>query len=182
MRTSLLLAVSLASIAPAGAFGLARDTLDIPVGHYRWIGFTVDIAQQEDTRIEGTIGVLPDSSSVELLLMHLDDFARWSSGGTDVDTLYRLRTGGGDIRIPIEGFGDMALVISNRGNYSGATVAASLDLAFEGTGAPYSPLLTGARIVLAMLAVAAALTLLLGILVREAGRRRRRRINSGSPS
>jgi len=33
-----------------------------------------------------------------------------------------------------------------------------------------------------MLAVAAALTLLLGILVREAGRRRRRRINSGSPS
>jgi len=61
-------------------------------------------------------------------------------------------------------------------------VAASLDLAFEGTGAPYSPLLTGARIVLAMLAVAVALTLLLGVLVKEAGRRRRRRIGSGSPS
>lgn len=179
MRTSLLLAVSLISIALAGAFDLSRDTLDIPVGRYRWIGFTVDIAQQEDTRIEGTIRVLPDSASVELLLMHRDDFARWTSGGPDVDTLYHIRTGGGEILIPIEGFGDMALVISNRGNYSGATVAASLDLAFEGSGVPYSPLLTGGRIVLAMLAGAVALTLVLGILVREAGRRRRKRIRSG---
>ena len=81
--------------------------------------------------------------------------------------------------IPVDGFGDMALVISNRGNYVSASVSASLDLAFEGSGVRYSPILTGSRIVLIMVATGMTAALLIGIASREAARRRRRRMASG---
>jgi len=179
VRNTALLLVVMSAVSHSGSFRLARDTLDIPVGQFRWIGFTVDIEQQEDTRIEGSLTVLPDTSSVELMLMHRDDFHRWSAGGADVDTLFRVLTSGGGMLIPVEGFGDMALVISNRGNYEPAIVSASLDLAFEGSGARYSPILTGSRIVLIMVAACVTAALLIGIVSREASRRRRRRTASG---
>lgn len=179
MRNTALFCVVLAAASQAGSFRLAGDTLDIPVGQFRWIGFTVDIEQQDETRIVGSLAVLPDTSEIELMLMHRDDFYRWSSGGTDVDTLFRTRTGGGEVLIPVEGFGDMALVISNRGNYEPASVSASLELAFEGSGIPYSPILTGSRIVMVMVASGVTAALLIGIVTREAGRRRRRRISAG---
>ncbi|MDM7993300.1 MAG: hypothetical protein QUS11_08300 [Candidatus Fermentibacter sp.] len=179
MRNTAVLLAVLPVALHAGSFRLSRDTLEIPVGQFRWIGFTVDIEQQEETRIEGFLTVVPDSSSIELILMHRDDFHRWSAGGTDVDTLYRSVTGGGEVMIPIDGFGDMVLVISNRGNYAPASLSASLDLAFEGSGVRYSPILTGSRIVLIMVATGMTAALLIGIASREAARRRRRRMASG---
>lgn len=179
MRNTAVLLVALSALSNAGSFRLSRDTLDIPVGQFRWIGFTVDIEQQDETRIEGSLTVLPDTSSIELLLMHRDDFHRWSAGGIDVDTLYRTITGDGEVMIPVDGFGDMALVISNRGNYESVMVSASLDLAFEGSGVTYSPILTGSRIVLIMVASGLTAALVIGIAARETARRRRRRIASG---
>ncbi len=181
VRTPLLLLLAVSLSAPGGSFELARDTLDIPVGQYRWIGFTVDIAQQEQSRVEGFLSLSPDSAGIELVLMHRDDFARWSAGLPDVDTLFYSRTGSGEVLIPIEGMGDMALVLSNRGNYHRTGVIASLDFAFAGDGVPYNPLLTGSRIVVAVLAGGVALALLLGIVVRESGRRRRRRRGVDGP-
>lgn len=175
----MLIIAALSAASQAGSFRLSRDTLDIPVGQFRWIGFTVDIDQQDETRIEGSLAVRPDTSEIELMLMHRDDFHRWESGGTDVDTLYRTLTRGGGVLIPVDGFGDMALVISNRGNYEPSVVSATLDLAFEGSGVRYSPVLTGSRIVLVMVASGLTAALLIGIVSRESSRRRRRRMASG---
>lgn len=172
-RTAVLLSMS-AAMASAGSFELAGDTLDIPVGQYRSICFSVDVAQQERTRIEGSLFILPDTLEVEVLLFHRDDFERWAASLPEADTLFYERRGSGPISIPVEGLGDMALVISNRGNYEGASVQVDMDLLFAGDGVPYNPLLTGSRIVLGMLAGGVAAALILGILVKESGRRRRR--------
>ena len=54
-------------IANGGCTWRKATFMDIPVGQFRWIGFTVDIEQQDETRIAGSLSVLPDTSEIELL-------------------------------------------------------------------------------------------------------------------
>ena len=107
------------------------------------------------------------------MLFHIDDFNRWAVDEGEVDTLFYTRCSSGEVLIPIEGFGDMILVMSNRGNYSPASVRADLDLAFTGTGVMYNPLQMALRIVVAMLGFAVLVTLILISvrMMRRSGRR-----------
>ncbi len=156
-----------------GSFGLFHETLDIPVGSYRYLQFCVDQAQTEDTRIQGTLDISPDTLALELMLFHIDDFNRWAADAGEVDTLFYDRVFSGEVLIPIEGFGDMVLVMSNRGNYSPASVAGSLELAFTGTGVMYNPLGTALRLVIALLGIAVLAAIILST-VRVMSRKGRR--------
>ncbi|NLP06016.1 hypothetical protein GX411_08720 [Candidatus Fermentibacteria bacterium] len=158
-----------------GSFGLVHETLDIPVGSYRFVQFCVDQAQAEDTRIQGSLGISPDTLDLELMLFHIDDFNRWAVDEGEVDTLFYIRHSSGGVLVPIEGFGDMVLVMSNRGNYSPASVRADLDLAFTGAGVMYNPLQTALRIVVAMLGLAVLIAVILSA-VRVTSRRGRRTV------
>jgi len=178
MRT-LAMILALAGAAQAGSTRLVReDSLSIEVGQFRSVSFTVDMAQREGARLTGALGILPDTASLEILLFNIDDFARWSSGAGVQETLYAARSGPGPLEIPVRGFGDKVLVLSNRGNWDGVVASLSLDLRFEGSGVPYNPLLTGSWIVLGALVGAVALALVLGMLVTW---RRNRRGRGRSP-
>jgi hypothetical protein len=177
MRT-LALILAAAGAAAAGSTRLVReDSLAIEVGQFRSVSFTVDIAQREGARLTGELVILPDTARLEILLFDIDDFARWSSGAGVQETLYAARSGAGSLDIPVEGFGDKVLVLSNRGNWEGVVASLSLDLRFEGSGVPYNPLLTGSRIVFGALVGAIALALLLGMIVTW----RRNRAGRGRP-
>lgn len=155
-----------------GSFDLVHETLDIPVGSYRFVQFCVDQAQTEDTRIQGRLEISPDTLELELMLFHIDDFNRWAASAGEADTLFYSRAPSGEVLIPIEGFGDMVLVLSNRGNYTAASVSAALELAFTGTGVKYNPLETALQIVVAMLGIAVLTALILSA-VRMTNRSRR---------
>lgn len=174
------IALLLATLSTAGSFELSSGRVEIDVGEYRSISFCVDIAQQEGTAITGSLSVEPDTLRVELMLFHSDDFQRWRAGLGAVDTLYLGRAGSGPVSIPVEGFGDMVLVLSNRGNWDRAVLMTDLRLAFEGDGVPYNPLLTGSRIVLVLLAGGVTAAFLAG-LVLHGLRARRSRAGRSAP-
>jgi hypothetical protein len=159
----------------SGSFPMLDDTLDLSVGQYRYVSFCVDIAQAESTHVAGMLQVEPDTLALELMLFHIDDFNRWAAGLENVDTLFYARRSSGSLDIPIQGFGNMVLVISNRGNTSPATLAASLELVFAGTGVPYNALDTASKIVLVMMAGAAVTIMIAGafITLKKQGLKRR---------
>jgi hypothetical protein len=174
MLTILGSGIALAALV-AGSFPMLDDTLDLSVGQYRYVSFCVDIAQAESTHVTGALDVEPDTLELELMLFHIDDFNRWAAGMEDVDTLFYARRSSGGLDIPIDGFGNMVLVISNRGNTSPAVLAASLDLVFAGTGVRYNALDTASRIVLVMMAAAAVTIMIAGafITLKKQGLKRR---------
>lgn len=135
----------------AGTAPLLEDTLDVSVGEYRYVSFRVQEAQGEDAMISGDIRVSPDTSRVELILLTFEDFRRWNSGG-EADTLEILSTGTGGFEIPLPGFGDFVLLVSNRGNFHPAVVALTAELSFRGDGIQYESLPMAFRLMLMILA------------------------------
>ncbi|HRW78164.1 MAG TPA: hypothetical protein P5207_05800, partial [Candidatus Sabulitectum sp.] len=65
----LLLVLFLAVQAMAGSFNLLEDTLELGVGSYRYIKFRITPDQSVDAAISGSIGITPDSTDVELILL-----------------------------------------------------------------------------------------------------------------
>ena len=155
---------------------MLSDSFDIPVGDYRYVLFGLNETQQESARVEGTLAILPDTLQLEILLFHIDDFNRWTQGSNEVETLFVARTGSGPLEVPVPGYGDLVLVLSNRGNWQGATVDAEFSLAFAGSGARYNPLVDASKIVLGMMALAVLVTVAIGAWVTTRKRERRRRL------
>jgi hypothetical protein len=169
-----LLSLSLTS----GSFGMLSDSFDIPVGDYRYVLFGLNETQQESARVEGTLSILPDTLELEILLFHIDDFNRWTRGGVEVETLFVARAGSGPLTVPVPGFGDLVLVLSNRGNWQSAAVEAELSLAFAGSGVRYNPLVDASKIVLGMMAAAVLIVVAIGAWVTVRKRNRRRRLRA----
>jgi hypothetical protein len=151
MMKFLLVMPAVACAVMGGNAPLLDDTLEVSVGEYRYVSFRVQEAQGEDAAISGNIRISPDTSRVELILLTFDDFRRWNSG-EDVDTLDILSTGSGGFRIPLPGFGDFVLLVSNRGNFHPAVVALTAELSFRGDGIQYDSLPMAFRLMLIILA------------------------------
>ncbi len=159
MKLFLALVLSAAGIAAAGSTELLDDTLDISVGQYRYVSFRVQPAQTDSAVIRGSIRVNPDTTALEIMLFHVDDFIRWRNLAADTDTLYYSRTASGNLSIPVSSCGDYYLVLSNRGNMTPVSVAARFTLFFEGSGVEYDSLKIALDIALLLMAVSAIIVL-----------------------
>jgi hypothetical protein len=156
----------LVSASLTGGFQeMLSDSFDIPVGDYRYVLFGLNEPQQDSARVEGSMEVAPDTLQLEILLFHIDDFNRWVSDQGEVDTLYYARAASGPLTIPVPGFGDFVLVLSNRGNWQPASVSAAFTLAYAGSGVAYNPLVDASKLVLGMLAAAVLLAVVIGAVV-----------------
>lgn len=168
--SAILMSVSLTG----GSLEMLADSFDIPVGDYRYVLFGLNETQQESARVEGILQVLPDTLELEVLLFHIDDFNRWTRGSGDVDTLFLTRSRSGPLTVPVPGFGDLVLVLSNRGNWQAASVRAEFRLVFAGSGLRYNPLVDASRIVLGMFAGAVFIVVAIGAWITVRKRERRR--------
>lgn len=150
----LLLVLFLAAQAMAGSFKLLEDTLDLGVGSYRYIKFRITPDQSVDAVISGSIGTVPDSTDVELILLtEWNYLTGWVNRG-EVDTLGLRRDGPGQVLIDIPDFGDYVLVVSNRGNAVPVSVLTDLRVSFEGTGITYDTLPVGVTLLVTVFAAA----------------------------
>ena len=95
-----------------------------------------------------------------------------------METLFVARAGSGPLTVPVPGFGDLVLVLSNRGNWQSAAVEAELSLAFAGSGVRYNPLVDASKIVLGMMAAAVLIVVAIGAWVTVRKRNRRRRLRA----
>ncbi|MEN8209639.1 MAG: hypothetical protein ABFR50_10360 [Candidatus Fermentibacteria bacterium] len=127
---------------------LMQETIEIPVAQYRTVRFSVPLHLSDSASLQGIISISPDTASIELILLHIDDYVRWRSNAGAVDTLNYLSTPSGPFEIPVPGLGSYALVISNRGNYRPASIMLDLDLFFAGTGTTGDPLPAALRLAL----------------------------------
>lgn len=163
------------SLLIAGGFLLLdTDSLELDVGSYRAVSFTLQEHQAAGARIEGALLTDPDSVLVEFLLMHQDDYARWTSGGSPVDTLSELRTGSGPVGMDLPGFGSLVLVMSSRGNMMRTQLACSLSISFIGPTVQSDPLPAALKMLLLLMTVGVVAAALGGVLIREVQHRRRR--------
>lgn len=134
-----------------------NDSLYIPVGEYVVVHFGIPPAQSENTEIKGTIRTYPSMQKVELLLLHLDDYYRWVHDPQwDVDTLGYVSSLSDSFSFPVDAFGSMSLIISNRGNLTGSTAVCSVTVAFTGSGIPDDPLFDALHIFLVLLVITAS--------------------------
>lgn len=150
-------------ISSSGSYTLLDDTLDISVGHYRFAAFRINPSQADGAGVRGVLEITPDTTSIELILLHVDDFDRWATTGENVDTLSYLRTRSDSFYMPVSGIGDYRLVISNRGNYHSARVVAGATISFIGSGIEEDPLIFAVYLALALMAAAAVIILIVAI-------------------
>lgn len=149
MKTFPIIILLAVSILLGGRISLIEtEALGISVGQYRSVMFALQEYQADSARLCGSIEVFPDTSSVELLLFHTDDYMRWRNSSVDVDTLEYLSTSSGEFEMRINGFGSLVLVISNRGNYHPVTVSFDIEVLFAGSGDSSDPLPAALRIAL----------------------------------
>lgn len=132
---------------------IEKEDLHISVGQYRSVRFALQEYQADSARLSGSIKVFPDTSSVELLLFHTDDYMRWRNNGIGIDTLDYLSTSSGAFDMRINGFGSLVLIISNRGNYQPVTVSFDIEVLFAGSGESGDPLPAALRIALFLMMV-----------------------------
>lgn len=151
---------------------LEGDTLDIPLARYRTVRFEVAEEMSLETSLTGSLDITPDTASVELILLHMDDYQRWTEDQAEVDTLEYLATGPGPFRIPVPGLGRFALVVSNRGNSSRLSVVLHLDLQYTGTG-PGDPLPAALKFALLLIALGAAAFAIGSVIVKMSRRPRK---------
>ncbi|MBN2586346.1 MAG: hypothetical protein JXA64_03940 [Candidatus Fermentibacteraceae bacterium] len=135
MKTLPIVLVVLSGLLESAEYTLLEsDTLEIPVSQYRAVRFEVAPEMSEEAGLSGSLLIDPDTASVEMILLHIDDYLRWSEEGGPVDTLAYLEISSGPFRMDLPGLGRYALVISNRGNYRPATVVMAVDLIYRGSG------------------------------------------------
>ena len=137
---------------------LKQETMEIPVAQYRTVRFALPPHLSDSTRLRGIVSISPDTASIELILLHIDDYMRWRCGTGTVDTLKYLSISSGPFEIEVQGLGSYALVVSNRGNYRPASIILDLDMLFAGSGKTGDPLPAALRLALfLMLAGTAAI-------------------------
>ena len=164
----LLLVLFFALPVMAGSFKLLDDTLDLGVGSYRYIKFRITPDQSVDAVISGSIGTVPDSTDVELILLtEWNYLTGWVNRG-EVDTLGLRRDGPGQVLIDIPDFGDYVLVVSNRGNAVPVSVLTDLRVSFEGTGITYDTLPVGVTLLVTVFAAALVIAVAV-ITIRKLG-------------
>jgi hypothetical protein len=175
---AILMILAVLSLAPglgAGSFVLLpEDTLDINVGSFRGVRFSLEEHEAVGAEMTGSLCISPDTASVELLVMHQDDYVRWAAGLSPVDTLAFARFASGPFRLALPRFGYLMLVISNRGNLSPVRIGFHLDVTFRGPRAPYDPLSSALKLLLLMATVAVIAAVAGGVIVKELSIRRRR--------
>ncbi len=150
---------------------LRADTLEIPVAQYRTVRFEVRTEQSTDASLMGHVRISPDTASLEMILFHIDDYQRWSSSGSPldsepVDTLAYLSTGSGDFSIDVPGLGRYALVVSNRGNYRPAMAVLELDIVYAGTGSG-DPLPSAMKMALLLIALGAVAFAVISVIIKS---------------
>lgn len=167
-----LLVVMLIAACPltAARFTLLEgDTLEIPVARYRTVRFEVAEEMSVDASLAGSLEISPDTALVEMILLHIDDYQRWTEEQARVDTLGYLSTGSGPFRMPVPGLGRYALVVSNRGNYSRLSVVIDIDLQYADTG-PGDPLPAALKFALLLIAAGAAAFAIGSVIVKMSRR------------
>jgi hypothetical protein len=173
----MLLILLLLSLAPglvAGSFVLLEgDTLDLDVGRFRGVNFTLQEYESDGAELAGSLCISPDTATVELLLMHQDDFSRWAAGLPPVDTLAFARVGSGPFRIEIPRFGWLVLVMSNRGNISPVSIGYDMHVTFRGPRSPGDPLPSALKLLLLMMTGAVVIAVAGGVIAKELSVRRR---------
>jgi len=175
MKATILIFLAHVSILLAGGFLLFEtDSLELDVGSYRAVSFSLLEHQTAGARVEGSLLAAPDTILVEFLLMYEDDYFRWTSGSSPVDTLSMLRTGSGPVELDLPGFGSLVLVLSNRGNMTGAHLACSLSISFTGPNAPSDPLPSALKLLLLLMTAGVVAAAVGGVVVRELQQRRRK--------
>ena len=156
MKILLMIAVSAAGASVGGTMTLLRgETLEIPVAQYGTVRFEVGPDMAREASAEGSLTVLPDTSSVEMILLHADDYLRWRGNGDMVDTLSYLKTSSGAFQLDLPGLGRYALVISNRGNYRPVSVTVDMDLLYKDSGSG-DPLPSAMKLALLVIALGVA--------------------------
>jgi len=136
----------------AGSMALLRqETMEIPLARYRAIGFDLPEYKSDSACLRGTVRILPDTASIELILFHVDDYLRWSDNLEPVDTLWFISVPSGSFELEVPGLGSYVLVVSNRGNYLPATVILDMDVIFAGTGKTRDPLPYALRLALVLM-------------------------------
>mgnify|MGYP006280358935 CR=1 FL=1 len=148
---------------------LEDDTLDIAVAQFRTVRFEVAEEMSLDASLTGTLDITPDTASVEMILLHIDDYQRWTEEQSGVDTLSYLSTGSGPFRMPLPGLGRYALVVSNRGNYSRLSVVTDIDILYTDTG-PGDPLPAALKFALLLIAAGAAAFAIGSVIVKMSRR------------
>ena len=153
---------------------IEKENMHISVGQYRAIRFALQEYQADSARLTGSMQVIPDSSTVELLLFHVDDYLRWRNSGTDVDTLDYLSASSGELNMNISGFGSIILVISNRGNYQPVVVSIDLSVLFRGSGESGDPLPAALRTALFVMMMGVIAVAVGGVITKHVITRKKR--------
>ncbi|MBD3278374.1 MAG: hypothetical protein GF388_08745 [Candidatus Aegiribacteria sp.] len=153
---------------------LQRELMELPVAQYRTVQFSVPEYQAEDAVLLGDLEISPDTASLELILVHIDDYMRWERGAGQVDTLAYRKMGSGNFSMELSGLGDYVLVVSNRGNYRPATAVMNLVLNFSGSGDTGDPLPSAMRLALLLMMAGAVVFAIGSVLVNYLHRRKKR--------
>lgn len=152
MKIFILIIPFLFNLLHAGSMTLLRqETMEIPMARYRAISFVLPEYKSDRASLRGTVQTIPDTASVELILLHMDDYLRWSNDVGPVDTLGFITVSSGSFELEVPGLGSYVLVVSNRGNYLSATVILDMDVIFAGTGKTRDPLPSALRLALILM-------------------------------
>jgi hypothetical protein len=170
----LMLAIPLVvGLLDAGSISLLRqETMEIPVAQYRTVRFAVPPHLSDSASLQGIVSISPDTASIELILLHIDDYTRWRISAGTVDTLSYLTTSSGPFEIEVPGLGSYALVISNRGNYRPVSIMLDLDLFFAGSGKTGDPLPAALRLALILMMAGTAAIAVGSVLSKNFHRRK----------
>ncbi len=158
----------------AGSITLLRqETMEIPVAQYRTLRFVLPEHLSDSASLQGIVSISPDTASIELILLHIDDYIRWRSNTGIVDTLKYLSISTGTFEMEVPGLGSYALVISNRGNYRPASIILDLDVFFAGSGRTGDPLPAALRLALFLMMAGTAAIAVGSVLSKKFYRRKR---------
>lgn len=172
MKTFILALALMVHLLHAGSLTLLRqENMQIPVAGYRTVRFVLQEYQSNDASLRGDITVSPDTASIELILLHIDDYMRWRNDTGTVDTLCYKSKSTGFFEMEVPGLGSYALVVSNRGNYCPVSVTIDMNATFSGSGKSGDPLPSAFRIAVAMIMVATAIIAVGSVLSKHFARR-----------
>jgi hypothetical protein len=157
----------------AGSMTLLRqETMEIPIARYRAISFVLPEYKSENARIHGTLQIIPDTASVELILLHEDDYLRWRNNTGPVDTLGFISVPSGSFDLEVPGLGSYAFIVGNKGNYRPVTVILDMEVIFAGTGNTGDPLPCALRIALVLMMAGAVAVAVGSVLSKHLYRRK----------
>lgn len=152
---------------------LMQETMEVPVAQYRVVRFVLPEHLSDSASLQGYLYITPDSASVELILLHIDDYMRWKNNAGTVDTLEYLPAVTGQFEMEVPGLGSYALVISSRGNYHPISLILDLEVFFAGSGETGDPLPSALRLALYLMMAGTVAVAVGSVLSKKLHRRKR---------